>query len=87
MRKKGDIIRVHCCDNCVLGQGIQPKTPADSGVASRLCEVCGHLNIGSTMDCLVGDWLRLRVLASLPSHYPDRTATDHGAHQRYQNIP
>lgn len=64
--KKGDVVRVHCCDRCARRQGVTPKVPADSGVRSWPCEVCGHYGIGSTMRCRIGDWLVLEVLPPLP---------------------
>ena len=58
--KKGDTVRVHCCDSCVRNAGVQPKYPPDSGKESWLCEVCGHFGIGSATDCTIGDWLTLK---------------------------
>ncbi len=58
--KKGDAVRVHCCDSCARAAGVQPKYPPDSGSKSWLCEVCGHHGIGSAIDCTIGDWLRLQ---------------------------
>ena len=63
--KKGDIVRVHCCDDCARRADVRPKSPPDSGVESWLCEVCGHFGIGSATDCTVGDWLRLQPNAEL----------------------
>ena len=60
--KHGDVVAVHCCDSCARKAGVTPKQPADSGVASWLCDVCGHHGIGSLTDCEIGDWLRLRPL-------------------------
>ncbi len=60
--KHGDVVVVHCCDECARKAGVNPKRPADSGKASWLCDVCGHHGIGSLMDCEIGDWLRLRPL-------------------------
>lgn len=57
---KGDVVRVHCCDDCARRSGVQPKSPPDSGVESWLCAVCGHFGIGSATDCTIGDWLRLQ---------------------------
>lgn len=54
--------RIHCCDDCVRRQGLQPKRPADSGVSSWFCEVCGHYGIGSTMGVRTGDWLQLIIV-------------------------
>lgn len=62
---KGDVVRVHCCDDCARRSGVQPKSPPDSGVESWLCEVCGHFGIGSATDCTIGDWLRLQPNAVL----------------------
>jgi hypothetical protein len=61
--KRGDVVEVHCCDRCAIQQGVRPKAPADSGVQSWLCEVCGHHGIGSRMECRIGAWLSLEVLA------------------------
>lgn len=58
--KKGDIVRVHCCNECARAAGVQPKYPPDSGCESWLCEVCKHRGIGSVTDCVIGDWLTLR---------------------------
>ena len=63
--KKGDVVRVHCCDDCARGSGVQPKSPPDSGVESWLCAVCGHFGIGSATDCTIGDWLRLQPNAEV----------------------
>ncbi len=60
--KHGDVVVVHCCDECARKAGVNPKRPADSGKASWLCDVCGHRGIGSLTDCEIGDWLRLRPL-------------------------
>ena len=60
--KHGDVVVVHCCDECARKAGVKPKRPADSGKASWLCDVCGHHGIGSLTDCEIGDWLRLRPL-------------------------
>jgi hypothetical protein len=60
--KKGSIVNVHCCNTCVIRQGLTPKFPADSESSSQECQVCGHLNIGSLMDCVIGDRLSLRIL-------------------------
>ena len=56
----GDVVRAQCCDSCCHAYGVRPKFPADSGTASWMCDVCGHYNIGSAMDCTVGHWLTLR---------------------------
>lgn len=58
--KVGDVVRVHCCDDCAHRAGAQPKVPADSGVNSWLCDVCGHYGIGSATDCTIGRWLKLQ---------------------------
>jgi len=60
--KHGDVVVVHCCDECARNAGVNPKRPADSGKASWLCDVCGHHGIGSLTDCEIGAWLRLRPL-------------------------
>ena len=64
--KHGDVVVVHCCDECARKAGVKPKRPADSGKASWLCDVCGHHGIGSLTDCEIGDWLRLRPLQPNP---------------------
>ena len=56
----GDVVRVHCCDDCAYKAGVVPKSPADSGNKSWMCAVCGHVGIGSATDCTIGDWLRLQ---------------------------
>lgn len=53
---------VHCCDDCTRRAGLVPKYPADSGVSSWLCRVCGHYGIGSRMDCERGEWGHLRPI-------------------------
>ena len=58
--KKGDVVRVHCCDSCARADGVQPKYPPDSWSKSWLCEVCCHYGIGSATDCTIGDWLILQ---------------------------
>lgn len=55
----GETIRAFCCDICARRANVTPKAPADSGVESWPCEVCGHYNIGSYMQCKVGNWLVL----------------------------
>lgn len=60
--KKGSIVTVHCCDNCVRRQGVEPVRPPESGGHSLMCENCGHFGIGSTMECEIGDWLKLKIL-------------------------
>lgn len=75
--KHGDVVVVHCCDECARKAGVNPKRPADSGKASWLCDVCGHHGIGSLTDCEIGDWLRLRPLQ--PNGYMiEITAVKHG---------
>lgn len=59
--KKGDTISAHCCNDCIINQGLIPKYPADSGVKSVYCVKCGHSNIGSTCLLTIGDWLRLQI--------------------------
>jgi hypothetical protein len=63
--KKGDVVRVHCCDSYTIHAGYTPKYPADSGIESWPCEVCGQYNIGSMMDCKINDWL---ILKPFPKH-------------------
>ena len=70
--KKGDVVAVHCCDVCARNSGVMPKVPADSGVSSWLCDVCGHYGIGSLTDCCIGDWLRLRPMQSNAGDQPQR---------------
>jgi len=60
---KGDVVAVHCCDSCAINAGVVPKSPADSGVGSWLCQVCGHYGIGSKTNCKIGDGLILHPLA------------------------
>ena len=60
--KKGDVVNDHCCDSCAYKQGVVPNFPAESGVESWPCQVCGHYGIGSSMPLLIGDWLSVRVL-------------------------
>jgi hypothetical protein len=57
--KKGDIVKIFCCDSCARKSKIQPKQPADSDTESRLCDVCGHYNIGSFIAAKIGNWLQL----------------------------
>jgi ribosomal protein L37AE/L43A len=52
--KHGDVVVVHCCDECARKAGVNSKRPADSGKASWLCDVCGHHGIGSLTDCEIG---------------------------------
>jgi len=59
---KGDIVAVFCCDSCCYRYRVRPKVPADSRGKSLLCAVCGHYNIGSMRECIVGDWLSLKPL-------------------------
>jgi len=60
--KRGDIIHVFCCDECLMGAGLKPKFPADSGTWSCYCAVCGHFGIGSQAACEIGYWLHLRPI-------------------------
>ena len=60
----GDVVRVHCCNDCAYKAGVIPKYPADSGNKSWMCDVCGHFGIGSATDCTIGDWLILKPNAS-----------------------
>jgi len=61
-RVQGELMGAYCCDSCTIHAGYTPKYPADSGVESWLCEVCGQYNIGSMMDYKIGDWLTLLPL-------------------------
>lgn len=74
--KKGDVVRVHCCDSCARAAGVQPKYPPDSGSKSWLCEVCGHYGIGSAADCTIGDWLILQPNAEVTGRPPHGTETE-----------
>ncbi len=58
----GDIVTAHCCNGCAQRAGVSPKYPADSGMESWPCEVCGHYGIGSKAVCVVEEWLTLRVM-------------------------
>jgi hypothetical protein len=78
--KHGDVVVVHCCDECARKAGVNPKRPADSGKASWLCDVCGHHGIGSLTDCEIGDWLRLRPLQ------PNALATAHETIEAMQQV-
>lgn len=44
------------CDDCVRRAGLIPKSPADSGSKSWLCDCCKHYNIGSKMACSKDGW-------------------------------
>jgi hypothetical protein len=46
----------YVCNDCVRRAGMTPKSPAESGGSSRLCECCGHFNIGSRMMCENDGW-------------------------------
>ena len=65
--RHGDVVAVHCCDECARKAGVNPRRPADSGNASWLCDVCGHHGIGSLTDCEIVDWLRLRLRPLQPN--------------------
>ena len=54
---------LHCCDDCIRAAGIRPKTPADSGVRSLPCAICGHYGIGSAMPTDRGQWGCLTIPA------------------------
>ena len=60
--KLGDILSMHVCNDCQYRQTKSIKSPADSGVESWYCEVCGHYNIGSTRKVQIGNWLQLNIL-------------------------
>jgi hypothetical protein len=61
--KVGSVVRVHVCDGCYRSQiGNQPKDHSESGTESWPCDVCGQYNIGIMADCVIGDWLSLRVI-------------------------
>jgi len=62
--EKGDVVQGYCCDSCSRRFGVRPNSPADSGIKSWLCDVCGHYGIGSRTDLEVGDWLGLRPVIS-----------------------
>jgi sulfur relay (sulfurtransferase) complex TusBCD TusD component (DsrE family) len=57
--KHGDKVTIHICNDCARRRGLKPKKPADSGVKSLYCGICEHYNIGSTAECVIGDWLRI----------------------------
>ena len=60
--KLGDILSMHVCNDCQYRQTKSIKSPADSGVESWYCEVCGHFNIGSKCRVQIGNWLSLNVV-------------------------
>ena len=70
----GDTVTVHVCDDCQHGTGFRPpKHPADSRGATWPCSRCGHSGIGSTMECVIGNWLELR-----PLRYPTPATQESG---------
>lgn len=60
---EGGVMDLHCCDDCIRAAGIRPKTPADSGVRSLPCAICGHYGIGSAMPTDRGQWGCLKITA------------------------
>ena len=74
--KHGDVVVVHCCDECARKAGVNTKRPADSGKASWLCDVCGHHGIGSLTDCEIGDWLQLQPLQPNAGDKPPQVGLD-----------
>ena len=52
------------CNGCAHRHKFKPKAPADSGVESRLCAVCGHFNIGSYEECTLGKWCAITPIRS-----------------------
>jgi hypothetical protein len=62
-KHKNGVVNIHCCDRCSRSAGWIPKVPADSGVESWFCDVCGHYGIGSLTPCEIVDGLRLRPLS------------------------
>lgn len=68
--KVGDTVQAFCCDGCARNNGLTPKRPADSGVESWLCDLCGHYGIGSTLSCEVGNWLILQPNVELTGAAP-----------------
>ena len=53
------------CNDCAHRHKFKPKAPADSGVESRLCYVCGHFNIGSYENCTLGKWCVITPIRSI----------------------
>jgi ribosomal protein L37AE/L43A len=72
--KHGDVVVVHCCDECARKAGVKPKRPADSGKASWLCDVCGHHRIGSLTDCEIGDATKIAELIDEAGKRPPKPA-------------
>lgn len=68
---RGDVIEVFCCNSCMYKNNLIPKSPADSGVGSWLCEVCGHCNTGSIEKCVIGEWLKLTPIAVYGDYQKD----------------
>lgn len=56
--------RLHVCDSCQYAQHKTMIRPSESAGKSVYCHVCGHLGIGSTVDCVKGEWLSTKVLMS-----------------------
>lgn len=67
--KVGDRRRFHVCDDCQYRQHGTMIRPSSNGNKSIYCHACGHLGIGSEVDCVVGDWLKVEVLGS--NYYPE----------------
>lgn len=58
----GKPIHKFVCDSCALNQAYLPVSPPESGNQNWLCGCCGHFGVGSTYDCIYGDWLYLWIL-------------------------
>ena len=50
------------CDDCARFQSATITSPPESGAQSWLCAACGHFNIGSTYQCIRGEWLKLWII-------------------------
>lgn len=51
-----------CCIYCCYRAGIEPKTPYDYEGRPYKCDCCGTYGPGSMMNCVIGEWLRVRPL-------------------------
>ena len=54
--------RAFVCDDCARFQSATITSPPESGAQSWLCAACGHFNIGSTYQCIRGEWLKLWII-------------------------
>lgn len=61
---RGDHCSLHVCNDCQYRQHRMMMRPATSGKEGFFCHACGHLGIGSRLDCVIGDWLKVEILAS-----------------------